>query len=92
MRLVRCLSRATLSQRHQGANIPPFPPTGHLGLNHVPLALQAFFLIVFSVLLLVILVKGQAGLRFGPPGPALQPEGARREEQLTGIVSSWSSE
>ncbi|XP_036022469.1 CD209 antigen-like protein A isoform X2 [Onychomys torridus] len=32
-------------------------PLGHLGLGHVPLALQVFFLIVFSVLLLVIVVK-----------------------------------
>lgn len=87
-----CLSGTTLSQGHQGANIPSFPPTGHLGLNHVPLVLQAFFLIVYSVLLLVILVKGQAGLRFGPPGPALPPEGSRREEQLAGSVSLWSSE
>ncbi|XP_028713213.1 CD209 antigen-like protein A isoform X1 [Peromyscus leucopus] len=31
--------------------------TGHLGLGHVPLALQVFFLVVFSVLLLVVLVK-----------------------------------
>nr|XP_048285021.1 CD209 antigen isoform X1 [Myodes glareolus] len=30
---------------------------GHLGLNHVPLALQVFFLTVCSVLLVVILVK-----------------------------------
>ncbi|KAL6034258.1 hypothetical protein STEG23_009327, partial [Scotinomys teguina] len=31
--------------------------TGHLGLSRVPLAMQIFFVMVFSVLLLVILVK-----------------------------------
>ncbi|XP_005085336.1 CD209 antigen-like protein A [Mesocricetus auratus] len=31
--------------------------TGHLGLSHVPLALQVLFLIVFSVLLVVVLAK-----------------------------------
>ncbi|EGW00208.1 C-type lectin domain family 4 member G [Cricetulus griseus] len=30
---------------------------GHLGLSHIPLALQVFFLIVFSVLLVVVLAK-----------------------------------
>lgn len=56
------------SQGHCCDGTPTFSPAGHLCRGHVPVVLQLFFLTLSAVLLLAVLIKGQAGMADGEVG------------------------